>query len=151
NLSEKYENPDGQTINAYQYCAFCERFGCVYGAKSSPEITVIPTAQETDDFELRVHANVTEIITDEVDDSKVSGVKFVDTLTGEEFIHTADVLALTSYVINNYKLLAVSDIGEQCDPETTKGTLARNYCSQTHGSATGFFDEPFNSFMGAGT
>ncbi|HIW38464.1 MAG TPA: GMC family oxidoreductase [Candidatus Jeotgalicoccus stercoravium] len=151
NLSEKYENPDGQTINACQYCAFCERFGCEYGAKSSPEITVIPTAQETDNFELRVHANVTEIITDEDDDSKVSGVKFVDTLTGEEFIQPADVVALTSYVFNNYKLLAVSDIGEQYDPETGKGTLGRNYCYQTHGSATGFFDEQFNTFMGAGS
>lgn len=150
NLSEQYENPDGQTINACQYCAFCERFGCEYGAKSSPEVTVIPKAQESDDFTLRLNANVVEIITDEDDDSKVSGVKFVDTITGEEFIQPADVVALTSYVFNNYKLLAVSDIGEQYDPETGEGTLGRNYCYQIFGGATGFFDEQFNTFMGAG-
>src|SRR5690606_32831255 len=45
NLSEAYENPDGAKINACQYCGFCERFGCEYGAKSSPEITVVPTAK----------------------------------------------------------------------------------------------------------
>ena len=33
NLSEKYENPDGETINQCQYCAFCERFACEYDAK----------------------------------------------------------------------------------------------------------------------
>ena len=44
NLSEVYKNPDGETINACQYCGFCERFGCEYGAKSSAEVTVVPTA-----------------------------------------------------------------------------------------------------------
>lgn len=150
NLSQQYENPDGETINACQYCAFCERFACEYDAKATPEVTVIKTAQKSDKFQLRVGANVVEIITDEDDDSKVSGVKFVDTMTGEEFIQPADVVALTSYMFNNYKLLAVSDIGEQYDPETGKGTLGRNYCYQISGSATGFFDEQFNTFMGAG-
>lgn len=150
NLSQEYENPDGQTISACQYCAFCERFACEYDAKSSPEITVIPTAQNTDNFELRTHANVVEILTDEDDDSLVSGVRFVDTLTGEEFIQPADVVALTSYIFNNYKLLSVSDIGEQYDPETEEGTLGRNYCYQVYSGATGFFDTQFNTFMGAG-
>src|SRR5699024_9340858 len=51
NLSEAYENPDGQEIQACQYCAYCERFGCEYGAKSSPEVTVIPAARDTGNFE----------------------------------------------------------------------------------------------------
>lgn len=151
NLSQQYENPDGETINACQYCAFCERFACEYDAKATPEVTVIKTAQKSDLFQLRVGANVVEIITDEDDDSKVSGVKFVDVMTGEEFIQPADIVALTSYIFNNYKLLAVSDIGEQYDPETEEGTLGRNYCYQIFGGATGFFDEQFNTFMGAGS
>ena len=150
NLSQEYENPDGEQINACQYCAFCERFACEYDAKATPEVTVIKTAQKSDNFTLRTEANVVEVITDEDDDSKVSGVKFVDTITGEEFIQPADVVALTSYVFNNYKLLAVSDIGEQYDPKTGKGTLGRNYCYQIFGGATGFFDDQFNTFMGAG-
>lgn len=150
NLSEQYENPDGETINACQYCAFCERFACEYDAKATPEVTVIKTAQKSDKFTLRTQANVVEVITDKDDNKKVSGVKFVDTLTGEEFIQPADSVALTSYMFNNYKLLAVSDIGEQYDPKTGKGTLGRNYCYQISGGATGFFEEQFNTFMGAG-
>ncbi|NMA80830.1 MAG: GMC family oxidoreductase, partial [Jeotgalicoccus halophilus] len=84
-------------------------------------------------------------------DSKVTGVKFTDTVTGEEFIQPAEIVALTSYVFNNYKLLAVSDIGEQYDPETEEGTLGKNYSYQLHSGATGFFEEKkFNTFMGAG-
>lgn len=151
NLSEQYENPDGETINQCQYCAFCERFACEYDAKATPDVTVIKTAQKSDNFTLRLHANVIEVIKDEDDDSKVTGVKFVDTVTGEEFIQPADVVALTSYVFNNYKLLAVSDIGEQYNPETEEGTLGRNYGYQLHSGATGFFeDKKFNTFMGAG-
>ncbi|GAB3063300.1 GMC family oxidoreductase [Salinicoccus sesuvii] len=150
NLSEQYENPDGESIAACQYCAFCERFGCEYGAKSSPEVTVLPTARKTGNYEVRTHSNVVEILTDEDDDSQVTGVRYVDTRTGEEFIQPADVVVLTSYIFNNYKLLRVSDIGEQYDPETQEGTLGRNYCYQIFGSATGFFDEQFNTFMGAG-
>ncbi|MFD2830065.1 GMC family oxidoreductase [Corticicoccus populi] len=151
NLSEQYTNPDGQTLSPCQYCGFCERFACEYNAKSTPETTVIPTALETGNFEIRTNANVVEIITDEDDDSLVSGVRFVDVRTGEEYIQPADIVALTSYVFNNYKLLRVSDIGEQYDPETEEGTLGRNYCYQTFGGSTGFFDdEQFNSFMGAG-
>ena len=43
-ISESYTNPDGETINGCEYCGFCERFGCEYGAKASPEVTVVPTA-----------------------------------------------------------------------------------------------------------
>lgn len=147
NLSETYENPDGQTINACQYCGFCERFGCEYGAKSSPEITVIPTALETGNFEIHFHANVTEVLKD---GDKVTGVKYIDTQTGEEIIQPAEVVVLTSYVFNNAKLLMVSDIGEQYDPETGRGTLGKNYCYQILPGATGYFDEQMNTFMGAG-
>lgn len=150
NMSEQYTNPDGQTLQPCQYCAFCERFACEYDAKSSPETTVIPTAVETGNFDIRTHANVVEVLTDEDDDSMVSGVRYIDTLTGEEFIQPADIVVLNSYVFNNYKLLRVSDIGEQYDPETEEGTLGRNYCYQTFGGARGFFDTQFNTFMGAG-
>lgn len=147
NLSEAYTNPDGQKINACQYCGFCERFGCEYGAKSSAEITVVPTALKTGNFDIRFHSNVVEVIKQ---GNKVTGVRFIDTVTGEEFIQPAEVVVLTSYVMNNAKLLMVSNIGEQYDPATGRGTLGRNYCYQILPGATGFFDEQFNTFMGAG-
>lgn len=147
NLSEAYTNPDGQQINACQYCGFCERFGCEYGAKTSPEITVVPTAKKSGKFEVRFQSNVVEVLKS---GNKVTGVKYVDTISGEEFIQPADVVVLTSYVFNNTKLLMVSKIGEQYNPDTGKGTLGRNYCYQILPGATGFFDEQYNTFMGAG-
>lgn len=148
NLSETYTNPDGQQINACQYCGFCERFGCEYGAKSSPNVTVIPTALETGNFELRTDANVVEILHD---DNKATGVRYVDVKTGEEFIQPADVVVLTSYVLNNTRLLLLSELGKPYDPKSNTGVIGKNYCYQIMAGATGFFeDEKFNTFMGAG-
>ncbi|CAM3239030.1 GMC family oxidoreductase [Filibacter tadaridae] len=148
NLSQSYENPDGETIAACQYCGFCERFGCEYGAKTSPEITVVPTARKTGNYDVRFHANVIEVLKQ---GNKVTGVKYIDRQTGEEFIQPADVVVLTSYMMNNAKLLMVSNIGEQYNPETGKGTLGKNYCYQIEPGTTGFFDEQMNTFMGAGS
>ncbi|HSP23282.1 MAG TPA: GMC family oxidoreductase [Planococcus sp. (in: firmicutes)] len=147
NLSEAYENPDGQQINACQYCGFCERFGCEYGAKTSPEITVVPTARETGNYEIKFNANVVEVMKE---GDKVTGVRYFDTVTFEEFIQPAEVVVLTSYMLNNAKLLMVSQIGEQYDPATGRGTLGKNYAYQILPGATGFFDEQMNTFMGAG-
>ena len=148
NLSEAYVNPDGSSIAQCQYCGFCERFGCEYGAKSSPEVTVIPAAMKTGNYDVQFHANVIEIMKS---GNKVTGVKYVDTQTGEEFIQPADVVVLTSYVLNNAKLLMVSKIGEQYNPDTGKGTLGKNYGYQIEPGTTGFFDEQMNVFMGAGS
>lgn len=147
NLSEPYENPDGQQINACQYCGFCERFGCEYGAKTSPEITVVPAARETGNYEIKFNANVVEVMKE---GDRVTGVRYYDTVTFEEFIQPANVVVLTSYVLNNAKLLMVSDIGRQYDPETGQGTLGKNYAYQILPGASGFFDEQMNTFMGAG-
>ena len=147
NLSEAYENPDGQQINACQYCGFCERFGCEYGAKTSPEITVVPAARETGNYEIKFNANVVEVMKE---GDRVTGVRYYDTETFEEFIQPANVVVLTSYVLNNAKLLMVSDIGQQYDPETGQGTLGKNYAYQILPGASGFFDEQMNTFMGAG-
>ncbi|QKY68727.1 GMC family oxidoreductase [Lentibacillus sp. CBA3610] len=148
NLSENYENPDGQFIAQCQYCGFCEKFGCEYGAKSTPNVTVIPTAQETGNFELRTHANVTEILHD---DNRATGVRYVDLQTGEEFEQPADIVVLTSYVLNNTKLLLHSGLGRPYNPETGDGVIGKNYCYQIIAGATGFFNEKFNTYMGAGS
>ncbi|MFC3038732.1 GMC family oxidoreductase [Virgibacillus xinjiangensis] len=148
NLSENYENPDGQQINACQYCGFCERFGCEYGAKSTPNVTVIPTAQETGNFELRTDADVVEVIKE---GGRATGVRYVDLKSGEEFIQPADVVVMTSYVMNNTRLLLQSGLGEPYDPETGTGVIGKNYCYQILPGATGYFEEEkFNTFMGAG-
>ncbi|WP_135449483.1 GMC family oxidoreductase [Planococcus citreus] len=147
NLSEAYENPDGQQIAACQYCGFCERFGCEYGAKTSPEITVVPAARATGNYDIRFGANVVEVLKE---GDRVTGVRFIDTVTFEEFIQPAEVVVLTSYVMNNAKLLMVSEIGEMYDPETGQGSLGKNYAYQILPGASGFFEDQMNVFVGAG-
>jgi gluconate 2-dehydrogenase alpha chain len=151
NLSEPYENTDGVQLGQCEYCGYCERFGCEWGAKSDPTVTVLPVAHDTGNFELRTHSNAVELLYDE-DDAEVSGVKYVDHRTNEVYEQPADVVALTAYVLNNVRLLLLSGVGEPYDPETGEGTVGKNYCYQNFGgSATGFFDdEEWNLYMGAG-
>ncbi|MEN8698318.1 GMC family oxidoreductase [Bacillus infantis] len=148
NMSQAYENQYGAKMAACQYCAFCERFGCEYGAKADPTVAVIPYAKDTGNFELRTYSNVTEVLHD---GTKATGVKYVDVLTKEEFIQPAEIVVMTSYVMNNSRLLLSSKLGRPYNPETGKGVIGKNYCYQILPGSTGFFDEEqFNTFMGAG-
>jgi gluconate 2-dehydrogenase alpha chain len=149
NISETYENPDGETINACQYCSFCDFFGCDFGAKSDPIITVIPTAQKTGNFELRAHSEVKRVL---YDSDRATGVLYVNTQTGEEFEQPADVVVLTSYTFNNVRLLLLSEIGKPYDPKTGKGIIGKNFTDHHFfPSATGFFnDRKFNKYIGTG-
>ena len=153
NMTENYENPDGEKLNACMYCSYCTRHGCDFDAKSDPIATVVKTANRHDNFELRHRANVRRVLYDE-DENRATGVLYVDENSGEEFEQPADVVVLAAFAFSNNRLLMLSDIGEQYDPETQEGTLGRNFNGQYnhafHG-ATGFFEnEKFNLYMGAG-
>lgn len=149
NLSEQYTNPDGITRAACQYCGYCERFGCEYGAKADSVVTVLPVAQKTGNLDLRTYSNVTQIV---YDGKKASGVIYVNTLTGEQFEQPADVVILASYLFSNVKLLLTSKIGKPYDPKTGQGVIGKNYAYQVGGArATGFYDDrEFNLYAGAG-
>lgn len=145
--SEAYENPYGESIGQCMYCGFCERFACEFGAKGMPINTVMPAALRTGKYEIRTHSNVVEIMKK---GSKVTGVKYINTLTMEEYIQPADIVVLTSFALNNAKLLMVSKIGDMYDPKTGRGTLGKNYCYQIGGGVTSFFDKQMHTFAGAG-
>lgn len=149
NLSEAYTNPDGISRAACQYCAYCENFGCEYGAKADPVVTVIPVAKETGKLEIRTHSNVLRLTKE---GNKASGVIYVDTITGEEFEQPADVVVVASYVFNNARLLLNSGLGTPYNPETGKGSIGKNYAYQvSSGYSTAFFkDREFNLYAGAG-
>ncbi|MGO4547632.1 GMC family oxidoreductase [Paenibacillus sp. 2TAB23] len=149
NLSENYTNPDGITRAACQYCGYCERFGCEYGAKADPVVTVIPVANKTGKFEIRTHSNVRRILHK---GGKATGVMYTDVTTGEEIIQPADIVVVTSYVFNNVRLLLMSELGKPYDSSTGTGVIGRNYAYQVaKGSAIGFFEnQQFNNFAGAG-
>lgn len=151
NMSERYENPDGQTINQCQYCSFCSHYGCDFGAKSDPIVTVIPTAQKTGNYELRDHAYVRRVLHD---GDKATGVLYMDTRTGIEYEQPAEVVVLGAFTFTNTRLLLLSEIGEPYDPETRKGVIGRNFNGQfntTFLGVRGFFnDNKFNLYAGAG-
>jgi len=149
NLSEDYTNPDGIQRAACQYCGYCERFGCEYGAKADPVVTVLPVAEKTGKFELRTHATVTEILHD---GKKATGVKYVNSLTGQESEQPADIVILAGYVFTNVRLLLVSKLGKPYDPKNDTGSVGRNYAYQVNGaSSSAIYEErEFNMAMGAG-
>jgi gluconate 2-dehydrogenase alpha chain len=150
NLSQRYRNPDGQTLGRCVYCGYCERFGCEMHAKSSPLETVIPTALATGRFDLRPHANVIRVNLDSTRQRAVS-VTYVDLRTGEELEQPADLVCLTSYTFNNVRLMLQSKIGQPYDPATGRGVVGRGYTYQGRGGASLLFDDKvFNPFMGSG-
>ncbi|KQL34847.1 GMC family oxidoreductase [Psychrobacillus sp. FJAT-21963] len=149
-LSENYTNPDGISRGACQYCGFCERFGCEYGAKASPVVTVLPVAKETGNFEVRTHSVVRRVLHT---NGKATGVLYVDTRTGEEYIQEANVVVVSAYALNNIKILLNSQLGRPYNPETGTGVIGKNYAYQmTSAASTGFFkDKEFNLYAGTGS
>lgn len=151
NMSETYENPDGEVLNQCLYCSYCTMYGCDFGAKSDPLVTVIPTAKKTGNFEARTDATVRRVL---YENGKATGVMYVDNNTGQEYEQLADVVVLAAFTITNNRLLMLSKIGKPYDPKTRTGVIGRNFNGQfniTFLGARGYFDErKFNLYMGAG-
>jgi gluconate 2-dehydrogenase alpha chain len=147
NLSAAYKNPDGVSRAGCMYCGFCERFGCMVGAKAQPTNTLIPVLQHRKNFELRSGSWVRRIIHK---DGRATGVQYTGA-NGEEFFQPAGMVVVASFTLNNTRLLYLSGIGTPYDPATGKGNLGRNLTHQIEGNTRLFFDKPLNSFMGAGS
>ncbi|WP_301109351.1 GMC family oxidoreductase [Sporosarcina sp.] len=151
NLSQAYTNPDGESLNACMFCSYCTQYGCDFSAKSDPLATVIPTALKTNNCEIRTNSLVRRVLHS---GGKATGVLYTDTRTGVEYKQPADVVVLAAFSFSNNRLLMLSNIGEQYNPKTRKGTIGRNFNMQgniTFLGARGFFkDEKFNLYMGAG-
>lgn len=146
--SVAYTNPDGISRAGCSFCGYCERYGCMIGAKAQPTNTVLPLLARRRNFELRSNAWVRRIV---VEGGNARGVRYVDQ-KGEEIFQPADLVLVASWTLNNTRLLLLSKIGEPYDPETGKGTLGSNLTHQVSApAATAFFEKPLNRFMGAGS
>ncbi len=146
--SQPYKNPDGVARAGCTYCGYCERFGCMIGAKSQPTNTLLPILAKRRNFEMRTRTWVRRI---ESRDGRTTGVTYVDA-NGQECFQPADMVFLASWTLNNTRLLLLSGIGEPYNPATGKGTLGRNLTHQISiPAAMAFFDKPLNRFMGAGS
>jgi gluconate 2-dehydrogenase alpha chain len=150
NLSAEYTNPEGATLNPTLYCGHCDRFGCATNSKASPNSTILPVLLGDPRFELRTESWVTELVYDK-QARKVTGVRYTDTVSGEEYEQPAGLVALCAYPFTNTKLMLLSKIGEAYDPLTGTGAVGKNYCYQVTGNLQVFFEhEEINPFMASG-
>ena len=145
-------NPDGITRPACLYCGFCTRFGCMIGAKAQPTNTLLPLVEQMGGVTIRTRATVRRILREKAGNAeRAKGVTYLDA-NGEEFFQPADLVILSSWTLNNNRLLMLSGIGEPYNAATGKGTLGRNLTHQLiFAGAFGFFEKSLNRFMGGGS
>ena len=150
--SQPYTNPDGVARPGCFYCGYCERFGCMVGAKAQPTNTLMPVIQKRKNVSIRTGAWVRRIVQEDAQNGKrARGVTYLDA-KGEEVFQPAELIFLASWILNNTRLLLLSEIGEPYNPDTGKGTLGRNLTHQVSFPAvTAFFEKPLNRFMGSGS
>jgi gluconate 2-dehydrogenase alpha chain len=145
-LSQTYTNPDGITRVGCQYCGHCSLFGCMVGAKASPNFTLLPIVQGKKNFAVRTNCQVRRVVHK---GGHAAGVSYTDG-SGKEFMQPASSVVLAAWVFNNARLLMLSGIGEQYDPATRKGTLGKNPTYAVHPGLDLYLDRPQNNFIGSG-
>jgi gluconate 2-dehydrogenase alpha chain len=150
-LTEGYTNPDGVTRPACTYCGFCERFGCMIGAKAQPTNTLLPVIAKHKNVSIRTQAWVRRIVCDDTEKhAKAQGVIYIDA-QGQEVFQPADLVILASWTLSNTRLLLLSHIGDPYNPVTQTGNVGRNLTHQvSFATGTAFFEKPLNRFMGSG-
>jgi gluconate 2-dehydrogenase alpha chain len=151
NSSGPYTNPDGMQLGQCQYCGHCERFLCEANAKASPYVLLYPWLRRHKNFEVRTSAHVIGIDYDKRA-RRVTGVRYIDLVTGEECTQPADVIMLGAFTMTNSKLLLTSGIGTPYDVRTRQGVVGRNFCHQTTSGVNVFFkDRWINPFLAGGS
>lgn len=149
NVGAAYTNPLGVIMAPCTYCGFCLFHGCGNFSKSSPQACVIPALMRRPNFTLVTKGYVHRIETT-ASGKTATGVSYFDE-RGREIFQPADIVCLTSFTLDNTRLMLLSGIGTPYDPKTGRGTIGRNYNYQTvSGADLWFEDEQLNPFMGAG-
>jgi gluconate 2-dehydrogenase alpha chain len=144
NSSAPYTNPDGQKLGQCQYCGHCERFICEAKAKASPELLLYPMLKQRKGFEIRLRCHAKG--------KRVTGVRYVDLVTGQEYEQPADAVVLGAFTMTNTKLLLTSRIGKPYNAATRTGVVGKNFCYQTNSGVNLFMkDRWFNPFLATGS
>ena len=150
NMSRAYTNPLGAQLGPCTYCGFCEKFACGNYSKASPQTTILPVLMRKHNFELRTQCEVLKVSLDSTG-KKATGVTYVD-VQGEEWEQPAPLVILCAFAYHNPRLMLLSGIGKQYDPQTQTGTIGKNYAYQITSSVDLFFDDKLtNTFIGAGS
>jgi gluconate 2-dehydrogenase alpha chain len=145
-LSQTYRNPDGISRSWCAYCGYCQRYGCMIGAKAQPTNTLLPVVATRKNFSLRTGCWVRRVVHK---DGKAEGVAYMDA-SGVEMEQPARIVILASWTMNNSRLLMLSRVGEMYDATTGKGTLGRNLTHQVSQFTPIFLDRQVYGYMGAG-
>ena len=149
--SQPYVTPDGVGAAPCMYCGHCSLFGCMVGAKASPNSRLLPLLQmaplqQKKNLAIRTGCQVRRVVHR---DGKAVGVSYTDA-EGKEFMQPAEAVVLAAWVFNNARLLMLSGIGEQYDPMSGKGTLGKNPTYAVNAGLDFFLDKPQNIFIGGG-
>lgn len=145
-LSQAYTTPDGVSGAPCMYCGRCSLYGCMVGAKASPNSRLLPLLQDRKNMQIRTGCQVRRVVHR---DGKAVGVSYTDE-SGKEFMQPADAVVLSAWAYNNTRLLMLSGIGQQYDPVTGKGTLGKNLTYTLSQGVQFFLDKPLNNFIGSG-
>jgi gluconate 2-dehydrogenase alpha chain len=117
-------------------------------AKSSTNVNVIPSAEETRNLSIVTRARVTRIATDK--DGRATGVVYVR--GGTEYFQPADMVLLATYVYENNRLLMLSK--SKAHPDgigNDRGQLGRHYMAHAYPGVNGLFEgHQLNTFSGSG-
>jgi gluconate 2-dehydrogenase alpha chain len=150
NSPEAYTNPDGMQLGQCQFCGHCERFICEANAKASPQVLLYPMLLQRPNFELRLRTHVLGVDYDR-QAKRVTGVRYLDRVTGQEYEQPADIVVLSSFTMSNTKFLLMAGIGAPYDPRTGHGVVGKNFCHQTmFGTNVYFKDRWTNPFLASG-
>ncbi len=151
NSSGAYTNPDGMRLAPCQYCGHCEKFICEAQAKATPDTLLYPVLMQRPSFELRLRTQVIGLDYDRAG-KHVTGVRYIDLVTGEEYEQPADVVALCAFTMTNTKLLLTAGIGAPYNPATREGVVGKNFCYQTSSAINLFVkDRWINPFLASGS
>lgn len=148
-LSDAYIGLSGRPRAGCLYCGFCTRYGCEVDAKASALTDHIVLAQQTGNYDIRYSCKVTGIMMG--DDGLATGLRYIDTRTGEEHEQPADLVILSGFTLTNVRMLLLS--GGLSHPDgvgNNHGMVGKNYTYQLSRSpAAGVFEgRRFNLYMG---
>jgi len=151
NSTGAYVNPDGMRLGACQYCGHCDRFICEANAKGTPDVLLYPWLERQPRFELRRHCQVVGLDYDRAA-GRVRGVRYLDLLSGEEYLQPGGLVVLAAFTLTNTKLLLTAGIGRPYDPAKREGVVGRNFCYQINSGIPLFLrDRWLNPFLAAGS
>ncbi|MBI2943494.1 MAG: GMC family oxidoreductase [Candidatus Wallbacteria bacterium] len=134
-------NPETGTYEC-QYCGWCSGYTCLFYAKNSTDITVLPKAEKTGLARVVTGAYATRVELDSR--GRAAAVVYRDAATGKDVRQPASVVCLAAGGVQTPRLLLLSK--SSAFPEglaNRSGLVGRYMMFHIEGRRTAVFEEPF--------